>query len=111
MSIIRTIPSQRLINGEVINTSEVSLVSEREYHTNGEECIIVRGVSESVITLDSKTTDHIVVKAMTMITIKPDIGKIDEDYDEIVMDKYACVEFRFCGGSWYVISSDGLKSS
>jgi hypothetical protein len=108
MSIIRTIPSQRLINGEVINTSEVSLVSEREYQTNGEECIIVRGVSESVVTLNSKTTDHIVVKAMTMITIKPDIGKIDEDYDEIVMDRYACVEFRFCGGSWYILSSDGL---
>jgi hypothetical protein len=111
MSIIRTIPSQRLINGEVINTSEVSLVSEREYQTNGEECIIVRGVSESVVTLNSKTTDHIVVKAMTMITIKPDIGKIDEDYDEIVMDRYACVEFRFCGGSWYILSSDGLKNS
>jgi hypothetical protein len=111
MSIIRTIPSQRLINGEVINTSEVSLVSEREYQTNGEECIIVRGVSESVVTLNSKTTDHIVVKAMTMITIKPDMGKIDEDYDEIVMDRYACVEFRFCGGSWYILSSDGLKNS
>ena len=111
MSIIRTIPSQRLINGEVINTSEVSLVSEREYQTNGEECIIVRGVSESVVILNSKTTDHIVVKAMTMITIKPDIGKIDEDYDEIVMDRYACVEFRFCGGSWYILSSDGLKNS
>jgi hypothetical protein len=111
MSIIRTIPSQRLINGEVINTSEVSLVSEKEYQTNGEECIIVRGVSESVVTLNSKTTDHIVVKAMTMITIKPDIGKIDEDYDEIVMDRYACVEFRFCGGSWYILSSDGLKNS
>ena len=111
MSIIRTIPSQRLINGEVINTSEVSLVSEKEYQTNGEECIIVRGVSESVVTLNSKTTDHIVVKAMTMITIKPDMGKIDEDYDEIVMDRYACVEFRFCGGSWYILSSDGLKNS
>ena len=111
MSIIRTIPSQRLINGEVINTSEVSLVSERKYQTNSEECIIVRGVSESVVTLNSKTTDHIVVKAMTMITIKPDMGKIDEDYDEIVMDRYACVEFRFCGGSWYILSSDGLKNS
>jgi hypothetical protein len=46
-----------------------------------------------------------------MITIKPDIGKIDEDYDEIVMDKYSCIEFRFCGGSWYILSSDGLKQS
>ena len=111
MAIIKTIPSRRIINGEVINTSEVSIVSERDYVTNGEECIIVRNVAESTIILDSKTTDHIVVKSMTKITIKPDVGKIDEDYDEIVADKYACIEFRFCSGNWYILSSDGLKNS
>lgn len=111
MSILRTIPSQRIINGEIIQTSEVSIVSELEYSTNGEECVIVRNVAESTIILNSKTTDHIVVKAMTRITIKPDTGKIDEDYDEIVADKYACIEFRFCSGNWYILSSDGLKSS
>ena len=111
MSILRTIPSQRIINGEIIQTSEVSIVSELEYRTNGEECIIVRNVAESTIILDSKTTDHIVVKATTRITIKPDTGKIDEDYDEIVADKYACIEFRFCSGNWYILSSDGLKNS
>jgi hypothetical protein len=71
----------------------------------------VRNVSESTIILDSKTTDHIVVKAMTKVTIKPNIGKIDEDYDEIVADKYTCIEFRFCGGNWYIMSSEGLKNS
>jgi hypothetical protein len=111
MAIIKTIPSTRLINGEILNTSEISVVSEKEYRTNGEECIIVRGVLESTIVLDSKTTDHVVVKAMTKITIKPDVGKIDEDYDEIVADKYACIEFRFCTGNWYILSSDGLKQS
>lgn len=111
MAILRTIPSQRIINGEIIQTSEVSIVSELEYRTNGEECVIVRNVAESTIILDSKTTDHIVVKAMTRITIKPDTGKIDEDYDEIVADKYACIEFRFCSGNWYILSSDGLKNS
>ena len=111
MAIIRTIPSTRLINGEILKTSEVSIVSESEYRTNGEECIIVRNVSESTIILDSKTTDHIVVKAMTKVTIKPNIGKIDEDYDEIVADQYTCIEFRFCGGNWYILSSEGLKNS
>ena len=72
---------------------------------------VVRNVLESVITLDSKTTDHVVVKAMTKITIRPDKGRIDEDYDEIVADKYACIEFRFCAGNWYILSSDGLKQS
>ena len=111
MAILKTIPSKKIINGLVLETSEISVVSEREYSTNGESCIVVRNVIESTIILDSKTTDHVVVKAMTKITIRPDKGKIDEDYDEIVADKYACIEFRFCTGNWYILSSDGLKQS
>ena len=111
MAIIKTIPSTRLINGEVLQTSEISVVSETEYRTNGEECIILRGVSESTVILDSKTTDHVVVKAMTMVTVRPDVGRIDEEWDEIALDKYACVEFFFAGGSWWILSSDGLKQS
>ena len=49
MAIIRTIPAQKIINGQVINTSEVSLISELEYSTNGEDCIVTMGVSESTI--------------------------------------------------------------
>jgi hypothetical protein len=111
MAIVKTIPSRKIIGGMSIETSEISVVSEREYTTTGESCVVVRGVSESIITLDSKTTDHVVVKSMTRLTIKPDIGKIDEDYDEIVADRYACIEFRFVGGNWYILSSDGLKQS
>jgi hypothetical protein len=111
MAILRTIPSTRVINGQFIETSEMALISEREYNTNGEECIIVKNVPNSTIILDSKTTDHIVVKSLTNVTIKPDVGKIDEEFDEVVADKYACIEFRFCTGNWYILSSDGLKSS
>jgi len=113
MAIVKTIPSRKIISGLVIETSELSVVSETEYRTTGESCVVVRGVNESTITLDSITTDHVVVKSMTRLTIKPDIGKIDddEDYDEIVADKYACIEFRFISGNWYILSSDGLKQS
>ena len=111
MGILKTIPSTRLINGEILQTSEISVVSELDYRTNGEDCIIVRGIAQSVIILDSRTTDHVVVKSMTNLTIKPDVGKIDEDYDEIVADRYACIEFRFVNGNWYILSSDGLKGS
>ena len=111
MAILRTIPSTRVINGQFIETSEMALISEREYNTNGEECIIVKNVPNSTIILDSKTTDHIVVKSLTNVTINPDVGKIDEEFDEVVADKYACIEFRFCTGNWYILSSDGLKSS
>jgi hypothetical protein len=27
------------------------------------------------------------------------------------VDKFACIEFRFVGGNWYILSSDGLKQS
>ena len=111
MAIVKLIPSRRIINGEIINTSELSVVSELEYKTNGESCIIVRGVSQSTIILDSKTTDHVVVKCMVKTTIIPDTGKIDEEYDEVSADKFSCIEFRFVGGNWYIMSSDGLKQS
>jgi hypothetical protein len=78
MAILRTIPSTRLINGEILETSEIAIISENEYKTNGEDCIVVRNVLNSTIILDSHTTDHIVVKSMTNVTIKPDTGKIDE---------------------------------
>jgi len=111
MAVVRTIPSERIINGKILKTSEVSTVSESFYKTNGEACVIVRGIDESEIVLDSRSTDHVVVKAMTRVLVKPDVGKIDEDYDEILLDKYACVEFRFVIDNWYILSSDGLKQS
>lgn len=111
MAIIKSIPSQKLIHGKLLKTSEVSIVSETEYSTQGEDCIIVKAIPFSTITLNSRTTDHTVVKALTHIIIKPDVNKIDEEFDEIEMDRGACVEFRFCGNSWYILSSDGLKQS
>lgn len=111
MAIIKSIPSRRIINGLQINTSEISVVSELEYRTQGESCIVVKGVSESVIILDSSNTDHVVIKSMTNLIVKPDVGKVDEEYDEVVVDKFACIEFRFISGNWYILSSDGLKQS
>jgi hypothetical protein len=111
MAVVRTIPSERYINGKILKTSEISTVSEVSYKTNGEACIIVRGVKESEILLDSKTTDHVVIKALTKVLVKSDVGLIDEDYDEILLDKFACVEFRFVLNNWYILSSDGLKQS
>ena len=111
MAIIKTIPSTRLINGEILETSEISIVSENQYRTNGEECVIIRNVQESTVILDSKTTDHVVVKSMTNLKVKPDINRIDEEYDEVDLDKFACVEFKFIRDTWYILSSDGLKNS
>jgi hypothetical protein len=111
MSIIKSIPTQKRINGMIVTASETAIVSEGEYITSGEDCIIVKGVPQSTIILDDKTTDHTVIKCLTHVTIKPSFGKIDEEYDEIVADKGACIEFRCIEKNWYILSSDGLKQS
>jgi len=111
MAIIKSIPSVRIINGERIQTSEVALVSEPTYTVQGEACIVVRGISNSVLTLNSKTSDHVVVKSMTKLLVVPDVGLVDEEFDEVELDRFACVEFRFVRGNWYILSSDGLKQS
>jgi hypothetical protein len=46
---------------------------------------------------------------MTSVLILPDINSIDEEWDEIALDKGSCVEFVFINKSWYILSSDGLK--
>jgi hypothetical protein len=111
MAVIKTIPSQRLIHGNIIETSEVALITEDEYQTKGEECIIVRKVEECTLTLDNRTTDHIVIKALTKVIVKPISGLIDEEYIDVEMNKGACIEFRWANGNWYILSSDGLKQS
>lgn len=111
MAVVKNVPSQRIINGKIIHTSEIAVVSESFYETHGEKCIVIRGVTHAKVRLDSISTDHTVIKAMTKVLIIPDTGRIDEEYDELIIDKGACVEFRFCAGVWYIISSDGLKMS
>jgi len=34
---------------------------------------------------------------------------IDEFYDEVVIERGACVELEFVENTWYILSSDGLK--
>lgn len=109
MPIQRSIPSQRIIAGEFINTSEITFVSNPSYSTNGEALIVTKESENIEIILDSSTTDHIIVKALTNTKIKPIWGLIDEEYSEINIGKGACVELYFSFGNWYVVSSDGIK--
>jgi hypothetical protein len=109
MPIQRSIPSQRIIAGQVINTSEITFVSNPTYSTEGEALIVTKESENVEIILDSSTTDHIIVKALTNTKIKPVWGLIDEEYSEINIGKGACVELYFSFGNWYIVSSDGMK--
>ena len=87
----------------------IEVVTIPEHTTNGEEFILVKGVDTCKIILNQITTEHIVIKTLTKVLIMPMIGQIDEQYDEIFIDKGACVEFFRVENNWYIISSDGLK--
>ena len=109
MPIQRSIPSQRLISGQIIETSEIVFISNPSYTTEGEALIVTKEVENIEILLDSATTDHVIIKALTQTKIKPIWGLIDEEYSEINIGKGACVEMYFSFGNWYVVSSDGIK--
>jgi hypothetical protein len=85
------------------------IITSNEYQTNGEVLIVVKDVESCNLKLDSNTTEHIIIKALTKVFIRPSSGKIDEYYDEIFIDWGACVEFYLLEDNWYIVSSDGLK--
>ena len=92
-----------------LDTFETVIVSDEIYKTNGENLLIIKDVAQSKVKLDSTTTDKIKIKTLTNCTIIPDIGRIDEDWDEIYIGRGACVELQFVNGIWYILSSDGIK--
>lgn len=97
---------ERSIN---LDTFDTVIISEELYKTNGENLIIVKDVNQSKIKLDSTTTDRIRIKTLTNCTIVPDLNRIDEDWDEISVNRGACVELQNVNGIWYILSSDGIK--
>lgn len=93
-----------------VNKKPVSkVISTPNYKVSNETLLIVRGTNESTITLNSVDNHMIIVKSLTTVLVKPDIGKIDEEWDELMMEKGSCVQLFFVDDNWYILSSDGLK--
>lgn len=87
------------------------IISDSLYTTNDETFLIVKNVERSEVTLNSNVSTKITVKSLTNVLVKSDIGLIDEEWDELLLEKGACVKFKFVEGNWYIVSSDGLKMS
>jgi hypothetical protein len=110
MPILRPKPTKINFNGIDRLIYEYSVISLENYTTTGESKILTKDIDYCEITLDSKTTKQIFVKSMTTTLIKAD-SLIDEEYEEILLEKGACVELGFIRNFWYVLSSDGIKNS
>ena len=87
------------------------IISDSVYTTGNETLLIVRGVENSEVTLNSIENTKIAIKSLTTVLVKSDVGAIDEEWDELLLEKGACVQFQFVEGNWYILSSDGLKLS
>jgi hypothetical protein len=91
------------------NNDMIKVIDTPEYRTRGESILLIKDVDTCKIILDSTNTFSIKIKTLTKVVIIPFMGKIDDEYDEIFIDKGACVELYFMSGGWYILSSDGLK--
>lgn len=80
-----------------------------KYKTDGENLIIVKDVKTCELSIDHTNTKTIKIKAMTQVLIKPIRSTIDDYYEELLIEKGACVELEYLENSWYILSSDGLK--
>lgn len=87
------------------------IISDTIYTTGNETLLIVKNVDNSEVTLNSTVNNKITIKSLTSVLIKSDIGLIDDEWDELLLEKGACVQFQFVEGNWYILSSDGLKMS
>jgi len=85
------------------------IISDSVYTTNDETFLIVKDVDYSEVKLNSNGSTKITIKSLTNVLVKSDVGSIDEEWDELLLEKGACVQFQFVEGNWYVIASDGLK--
>jgi hypothetical protein len=87
------------------------IISDTIYTTGNETLLIVKNVDNSEVTLNSTVNNKITIKSLTSVLIKSDIGLIDDEWDELLLEKGSCVQFQFVEGNWYILSSDGLKMS
>lgn len=110
MTTVRSYPISKFVGNNLVKTNDLVIVTDPVFTTNGENHIIVKDVPNCTIKLNSQNTDKTTIKVLTKVLILPDVGKIDEEYDELVIDKGACIEFYFGFGNWYILSSDGIKN-
>jgi hypothetical protein len=110
MSIYKSTPILKNINGVETKVSESVVVTNTNYSTEGESFVVIKNIEYCELFLNSQTTEHIVVKSLTNVLVKSN-ELIDEEFNEVELNKGACVEFKKIGDYWYILSSDGLKNS
>ena len=84
------------------------VVEDSVYQTDNEELLLVKNTVEKII-LDNQRTNQITIKALSPVLVVCSENKIDEEYDELYLEKGSCVQFVKLNNIWYIIASDGIK--
>lgn len=100
---------EKIYRVEQPNNRVIKIITQSDYETNGESVLIVKETPLCSLVLNQMTTTSVIIKAMTKVSLKPKVGHIDEYYEELLIEKGACVEMEYFENSWYILSSDGLK--
>ena len=101
--------TQLKLNDTKETTENIPVVISTDYTTSQTRYIIAK--NDLTITLDGKNLKRFYIKSMANIKIKPLVGKIDEEWEEINMGPQSSIELLCEGTDWYILSSDGLKNS
>lgn len=105
------IQTQKVVHHQYDKKSSSIIINTPVYTSGTESLIVVSDVDNCEITLNSSVNDKITVKSLTNVIIKPDLGLVDQEWEELTIEKGACVQFQFVESHWYIISSDGIKLS
>ena len=81
-----------------------------DYTTKNDRYLIVKD-NDVIITLDPTENNRHYIKSMTETTLIPHKGLIDESFEEIHMGPQSSIELIWVDNTWYILSSDGLKTS
>ena len=96
---------------QIKNEFKYKIVSTSNYSIVDEDFVLTKTVKECEIILGGNYPEgkKINIKSLTNTIIKPEIGLIDEEWDELLLEEGSSVQFLLLEGHWYILSSDGLK--
>jgi hypothetical protein len=100
---------QTRLSPSIIIVDGNEIPQEKTHKLNKELLIVVRDSENSEIILNSKEHSYVTVKSLIKTVIKPDVGLIDEEWEELLLEKGSCVQFQFVEDVWLILSSDGIK--
>lgn len=98
-----------LINSDESDKKSIKIINDN-YTTNKEDYLIVKG-ENSEITLIGEEGYKVYIKSMVECLVKTSVGLIDDNWGSLQLGSESCIELIFTEGSWYILSSDGIKNS